>query len=49
MKIGKWMTVVLTGGLLLSLESCASDLGYYLLNTLLEYVSDLLDTTTTTS
>ena len=43
MKVAKWIAVVSAGGLLLSFGSCAVDLGYYVLNTLGEYMPDILD------
>lgn len=52
MRTGKWVAVMLTSGLLLSLGSCATDLGYYLIDALADYLPDLLDalgTTTTTT
>ncbi len=38
----KWIAVLLSGGMLLSLGSCASDLGYYLMDTLIAYLPDLI-------
>lgn len=49
MKTGKWMAIVLTSGLLLSVGSCASDLGYYLIDALADYLPDLLEAMTDTS
>jgi len=43
MKARKWIMVVLSGGVLLQLGSCATDLGYYLLDAVLAYLPDLLD------
>lgn len=39
----KWMAVILSGGVLLSLESCAADVGYLLLDAFVDYLPDLLD------
>jgi hypothetical protein len=39
MRRRKWVLIALAGGLLFSLSSCMSDLGY----TLLSYLPDLLD------
>jgi len=50
-KTRKWTILALSGGLLLSLKSCAADVGYYLLETLSGYLPDILEalTNTTTS
>jgi hypothetical protein len=48
----RWLKVACAGGVLLSLGSCASDLGYYVVDALIDYLPDLLaalDTTTTSS
>ncbi len=37
------MAAMLSGGFLLSVGSCASDLGYYLIDALSEYLPDILD------
>ena len=53
MRARKWMTIVLSGGVLLQLESCAADLGYYFLElsatAVYDYLAALLDVTTETS
>ncbi|MEW6197273.1 MAG: hypothetical protein AB1601_01220 [Planctomycetota bacterium] len=43
------MAAMLTGGLLLSIGSCASDLGYYLIDALSEYLPDILEALQTSS
>jgi hypothetical protein len=43
MKKRKWIVLAVSGGVLLGLESCLSDLGYYLLETFVDYLPDLLD------
>ena len=49
MKVAKWVAVVSASGLLLSFGSCAVDLGYYVLNTLGDYMPDILDALTSTT
>ncbi|MGD8452526.1 MAG: hypothetical protein PVJ57_11965 [Phycisphaerae bacterium] len=43
MKTGKWALMVLASGLLFGIGSCASDLGYYAVDTLAAYLPDLLE------
>lgn len=43
MKTRKWALMALASGLFFALGSCASDLGYYLLDTVNEYLPDLLE------
>lgn len=40
---------LLLSGLLLSLGSCATDVGYYLLNAAIDYLPDLIDAWTEAS
>lgn len=49
MRTGKRITVVLASGLLLTVSSCATDFGYYLLNALIEYLPEFLEALTTTT
>ena len=49
MNVKRWMLVVLAGGLLLSAGSCLSDLGYYAIDALADYLPDLLESLGTTS
>lgn len=39
----KWIALVLCGGVLLQLASCAANLGYYLLDAFADYLPTLLD------
>ncbi len=43
MKTGKCMAVVLASGLLLSLGSCMTDVGYYLMSSMSDYLPLLLE------
>ncbi len=43
MKTGKWMTIVLASGLLLSVGSCMADVGYYMMNSMSDYLPLLLE------
>jgi len=43
MRIGKWVALITTGSLVLSLGSCASDLAYYALDGMADYLPDLLE------
>ena len=43
MKARKWIAIVVTGGLVLELTSCTSDLAYYAVDAFVEYLPDLLD------
>jgi hypothetical protein len=49
MKVRKTTAVLLLSGVLLSLGSCASEVGYYVLSALPDILSALSDTTTTTA
>ena len=43
MKKGRWMAVVVTTGLVLSLGGCASDMAYYAMDAVGDYLPDLLE------
>lgn len=49
MKVWKTTAILLLSGLLVSLGSCATDVGYYLLSALSDYLPDILNTLTETS
>jgi hypothetical protein len=49
MKVRKTMAILLLSGVLFSLGSCVSEVGYYVLSALPDILSTLSTTTTTTS
>lgn len=49
MRTRKWIVAFVISGLLLSFGSCASDLGYYLIDTLADSLPDILESMTNTT
>lgn len=42
MSIRKWTAIVIAGGALFTVGSCASDVAYYAIDSLADYLPDLL-------